>query len=394
LPFANVNDIRLYYRLEGTPGRPVLVLAHSIGTDHGLWQPQITDLLPHFQVLRYDSRGHGASDSPAGDYTIEMLANDVIALTDSLRIDRFAYCGLSLGGMIGQYLGAHASHRLTALVLANTSPNMSSSTDWEARRVTVLQRGMAAIAEIAIQRCFSVETLERGNPYVNAIKSVLLGTSPEGYTGCCAAIRDMNHADLLHKINLPTLIITGDRDVSTPWAGHGEVLAREIPAARVVRLPAAHLSNIERPHSFTAALLEFLLPGARDDGDKDPIEAGLAVRRSVLGDEYVDRATASASDFTRDFQQFITRYAWGTIWTRPELDHRTRRLLTIAIAATSGRWEEFTLHVRAGLAHELEPCDLKEVLLQVAVYAGVPAANTGFHIANEEIENIEQSREQ
>jgi 3-oxoadipate enol-lactonase/4-carboxymuconolactone decarboxylase len=189
----------------------------------------------------------------------------------------------------------------------------------------------------------------------------------------------------LRDIQVPTLVIVGDRDVSTPWEGHGELLVSGISGARAVRLSAAHLSNIERPRSFTAALLEFLLPTDRS------AEAGTAVRRAMLGDAHVDRTVANTTDLNRDFQELITRYAWGAIWTRPGLDRRTRRLLVLAMMASLGRWEEFRLHLRAGLAHELEPCDLKEVLLQTAIYAGVPAANTGFHIASEEIEKVKAS---
>jgi len=177
-------------------------------------------------------------------------------------------------------------------------------------------------------------------------------------------------------------VIVGDRDVATPWAGHGEILVREIAGARALHLPAAHLSSIEQPRSFTANLLEFLLPPTEA---VDSLQAGFEKRRAVLGDAHVDKAIAATTDFTREFQEMITRYAWSTIWTRPALEPRTRRLLVLAVTAALGRWEEFTLHVRAGLAHELEPCDLKEVLLQTAVYAGVPAANTGFHIASEHL---------
>ncbi len=182
-------------------------------------------------------------------------------------------------------------------------------------------------------------------------------------------------------------MIAGDRDVSTPWDGHGEILACEIRNAQAVRLPAAHLSNLERPRSFSAALFGFLLAQS-----SDAQEAGLAVRRAMLGDAHVDRAIVTSNDFNREFQDLITRYAWGTVWTRPGLDRRTRRLLVLATMAALGRWEEFALHVRAGLGHELEPCDLKEVLLQAAIYAGVPAANTGFHVAQQEIEKVESEK--
>ena len=386
MPFAQVNNIRLYYRFAGKPGAPVLILSHSIGTDHGMWAPQMADLLRHFQVLRYDTRGHGASDAPAGDYTLEQLGHDVLGLADSLHIEKFAFCGLSMGGAVGQWLALNAPDRLTALVLANTSPQFGPADYWNTRKKTVLENGMAAILELAMQRFFSPDAESR-EILVSAASSILLGTNPVGYAGCCSVLRDVDHRSLLQRITTPTLVIAGNKDVSTPWEGHSEVLAREIPRAKAVRLPAAHLSNLERPRSFTSALLDFLLPTQTTD----PLEAGFAVRRAMLGDAHVDRAIAQTTDLSHDFQQLITRYAWGTIWTRPGLDHRTRRLLVLATMVALGRWEEFSLHVRTGLLHELEPCDLKEVLLQAAIYAGVPAANTGFRLASEEIEKASQS---
>ncbi|MBZ5720155.1 MAG: 3-oxoadipate enol-lactonase [Acidobacteriia bacterium] len=384
MPFATIQNARMFYRLQGNPGRPVLILSHSIGTDHAMWDPQVADLLPYFQVLRYDTRGQGASDAPPGEYSIETLGRDILGLADSLKISHFAFCGLSLGGAVGQFVAAHAPERVTHLVLANTSPQFGPRGNWETRIAAVLKDGMAAIVDMAMQRFFSPNTLANEHPQAASIRSVLLGTDPVGYAGCCAALRDADHKDLLRRIETPTLVIVGDRDVSTPWSGHGEVLVREIPGAKVLHLATAHLSNIERPRSFTAALLEFLRPQP-DMGGMDPLQAGFEVRRAVLGDAHVDKAIAATTEFTRAFQELITRYAWGTIWTRPELDWRTRRLLVLAVTAALGRWEEFALHVRAGLANELELCDLKEVLLQTAVYAGVPVANTGFHIATEQI---------
>jgi 3-oxoadipate enol-lactonase / 4-carboxymuconolactone decarboxylase len=386
LPFVSVNNARLFYRLEGRVDAPVLVLSHSIGTDLGMWAPQAADLLPHFRVLRYDTRGHGASDAPAGEYSIELLGRDVLGLVDALGIEQFAFCGLSLGGAIGQWLGIHNADRLTHLILANTSPQFGPRSNWEARIKMVCEGGMKSIVDMVMGRFFSSETLARNDVHANAVKSVLLATDPIGYIGCCAGLRDVDNRESLRQIRVPTLVIAGDRDVSTPWEGHGEILAHEIPGARAVRLPAAHLSNLERPRSFTATLLDFLQPPA--ESFVDPLEAGFAVRRTLLSDAHVDHAIAATNDFNREFQELITRYAWGTIWTRPGLDRRTRRLLVLAMMASLGRWEEFRLHARAGLGHELEPCDLKEVLLQTAIYAGVPAANTGFHIAGEEIDKV------
>jgi 3-oxoadipate enol-lactonase/4-carboxymuconolactone decarboxylase len=383
LPFATIHNARIFYRLQGNPGRPVLILSHSIGTDHAMWDPQVPDLLPHFQILRYDTRGHGASDSPPGEYLVEQLGQDILGLADALGISQFAFCGLSLGGAVGQWVAAQASQRVTHLALANTSPQFGARANWETRIATVQKNGMAAIVDTAMQRFFSPDTLAKENPHVGSIRSVFLGTDPVGYTGCCAALRDVDHNDLLQKIKSPTLVIVGDRDVSTPWSGHAEILAREIAGAKTLHLAAAHLSNIERPRSFTTALLEFLL--APPVITADPLQTGFAVRRSVLGEAHVEKAIAATTEFTREFQELITRYAWGTIWSRPELDWRTRRLLALAVTAALGRWEEFALHVRAGLANDLEICDLKEMLLQTAIYAGVPAANTGFQIATEQI---------
>jgi 3-oxoadipate enol-lactonase/4-carboxymuconolactone decarboxylase len=387
LPFANVRNTRIFYRLQGNAGRPVLIMSHSIGTDHTMWDLQVADLLPHFQILRYDTRGHGASDAPADEYSIEMLAGDILGLADALGISQFAFCGLSLGGAIGQWVAARAPERVTHLVLANTSPQFVPRSNWESRIAAVRKDGMAAIVDVAMSRLFLPDTLAKENPHASSIRSVLLGTDPVGYTGCCAALRDVDHGDLLRQIHAPTLVIVGDHDVSTPWSGHGERLVQEIPEAKVLRLAAAHLSNIERPRSFTTALLEFMLP--RRDASMDPLTTGFEMRRAALGNAHVDKAVAATTEFTREFQELITRYAWGAIWSRPELDWRTRRLLVLAIAASLGRWEEFALHVRAGLASELELCDLKEVLLQTAVYAGVPAANTGFQIASEQIKKNE-----
>jgi 3-oxoadipate enol-lactonase/4-carboxymuconolactone decarboxylase len=383
MPFATIDNTRLFYRLEGKAGRPVLILSHSIGTDHGMWAPQAQALLPHFQVLRYDTRGHGASDAPPGEYTIDRLGRDVLALADHLTIPQFAFCGLSLGGATGQWLAFHAGERLTRLVLANTSPEFGPRAYWETRIQAVLDGGMAAIADLVMQRFFSAEARTRNEVHVPAQRSVFLGTDPIGYLGCCAALRDFDSGKWLREIRVPTLVIAGDRDIPTPWAGHGEILAREIPGARVLRLPAAHLSNLECPRSFTAGLLDFLETGP--SGPADPLEAGFEVRRAMLGDDHLEQSIAATTDFTREFQALITRYAWGTIWTRPGLDPRTRRLLVLATMAALGRWEEFRMHVRSGITHELELCELKEVLLQTAIYAGVPAANTGFHIASEEI---------
>lgn len=265
MPFASAGPTRIYYRLEGNAGKPLLVMAHSLGADHGQWDPQIPALLPYFRVLRYDVRGHGASDAPAGDYTIEQLGRDVLAVVDVVGGSRFAFCGLSMGGMIGQWLGAHAADRVTHLILANTSPMIADPRIFEDRRRSVLETGMAETTVAAIGRFFQPGTVAAGNPAVDTIRHVLQATNPVGYAGCCAAIRDMDQTGTLDRITAPVLVIGGDHDTSLPWAGHGEILAQKIKSARAAHLPTAHLSNVEEPALFNKAILDLLLSETQPD---------------------------------------------------------------------------------------------------------------------------------
>lgn len=205
MPLIHSGGLRQYYRLDGAEDRPVLMLSHSLGCDHTLWDAQALALAPHFRILRYDTRGHGASDASPGDYTVELLARDALALADALGIRQFAFCGLSLGGMIGQWLGANVPERLTALILANTSSHYPDPGPMEARRRTVLERGMAALEEMVMGRFFSAGTLAANPPEVASVRRVLLSTSPTGYAGCCAAIRDMDQRHLLSTIRTRTV---------------------------------------------------------------------------------------------------------------------------------------------------------------------------------------------
>ena len=259
MPFAKIDGLRLYYRLEGLPSRPVLILSQSLGCDHGMWDAQMGPLLERFRVLRYDTRGHGASDVPAGDYAVPRLAQDVLDLADAVGIAGFDFCGLSLGGMTGQWLGANAPQRVRSLVLANTSPHFPDAGMMEARKRIVLEQGMAAVAQAVMGRFFTAESLASENPRVETTRTTLLATDPVGYAGCCGAIIGMDNRSLLAKISRPTLVIVGDRDVSTPWEGHGEVLVAGIAGAQLCRLPVAHLANIEAPAAFAQAILRFVI---------------------------------------------------------------------------------------------------------------------------------------
>jgi 3-oxoadipate enol-lactonase len=264
VPFAEINNTRLFYRLEGRSGLPALALSHSLGCDHSMWAPQMPDLLEHFQVLRYDTRGHGASAVPAGDYTLDQFGQDVLELADRLGLAKFAFCGLSMGGAVGQWLAINAPQRLTRLVLANTSPKFGTPDVWNARIKAVQEDGMPAIIDATMQRFFSADKQE--STWAHSIRAVLLGTDPKGYAACCSALRDADTRAVLGKISVPTLVIGGDQDPSTPWEGNGSILVRDIPNAKAFRLQTAHLSNLEQPRAFTTAVLDFLL-GERQTGD-------------------------------------------------------------------------------------------------------------------------------
>ena len=379
MAFVDLSGHRTYYRLEGRTDRPVIVLCHVLGLDHSMWDPQVPDLIERFRVLRYDLRGHGASDAPAGDYRVADLGGDAVALLDALGLDRVIWCGQSLGGMVGQWLALNVPGRLSHLILANTTPRVADPAGMETRRKTVLEQGMPAVVDMAMRRFFTPASLERNPPRIASARHTFLSTSAIGYAGCCAAVRDLDHTAVLESIRTPTLVISGDADESLPFENHGAVLARRIPGASLVRLAAAHVSSLELPRTFTRTVLEWLTPRS-----PERYGPGLDVRRAVLGDAHVDRALSAGLELTREFQALITRYAWGEVWSRPGLDHRTRRLLVLAITAALGRREEFHLHLSSGLDHGLEWSDVEEVLLQTAVYAGLPAANSAFRIAAEE----------
>lgn len=384
------DGVRLHWRLEGAADRPVLVLLNSIGTDLSLWDRTIPLLLPAFRLLRIDTRGAGGSDAPDGDYTLSMLASDVAAIMDDAGVAAAAVAGVSLGGMVAMQLALDYPERVSALALICTSVTMDPAA-WAARIETVRTQGTAAIAGMGVDRFLSPGFAARHPEIAETLRDGIARQADAGYAGAGAAIRDMALADRIAAIAVPTLVVTATLDVSTPYAGHGEHLLT-IPGARHVSVDGAHLPPVEAPGALVTALRHFLCAdGAAQAAVETLFDAGLVNRRRVLGDAWVDASLAKRTPFTADFQAMITRIAWGEIWGRPGLDDRTRRLLVIAITCALGRWEEFALHVRAGLAQGgFTTDDLKEVLMQTAIYAGVPAANTGFAEAQKIIAMLEQ----
>jgi 3-oxoadipate enol-lactonase len=257
MPFLDALGFSVHYEWSGPPGPEVLVLSHSLGTDFSMWDPQMPALSTHFRVLRYDTRGHGGSGVTEGPYTLAALGADVLGMLDALGVARAHFCGLSMGGQIGMWLGTNAPDRVSRLVLCNTGARIGTTESWNARIEAVTKGGMEAVAAGVVERWLSASFRERAPEAVARARALLLGTSPQGYAGCAAALRDADERDRLGSIRAPTLVIAGSKDPATPPAD-GRFIADSIPGARYVELDAAHLSNLEAPEAFTAALVGFL----------------------------------------------------------------------------------------------------------------------------------------
>lgn len=257
MPLLQLDQTQIHYRFDGPEDAPVLVLSNSLGTTLDMWAPQMPALSRRFRVLRYDSRGHGRSGAPAGPYDIARLGRDVVALLDALEIPRARFCGLSMGGMTGMWLGVHAGERLDALVLCNTAARIGTAAQWNARIGRVEADGMAAVADAVVERWFTPGFIAAHPDEVRPLRHMLTESPPAGYAACCAAVRDMDLRDALPRIGVPTLVIAGTHDGATP-AADGVAVAEAIPGATYVELDAAHLSSVEQAEPFTAAVLDFL----------------------------------------------------------------------------------------------------------------------------------------
>ncbi len=254
------NGIRMNYELSGKKGAPVVVLSHSLSSGLLMWNPQMDALNPYFQVLRYDTRGHGASDAPSGSYTLELLAEDVIGLLDALGMDRVHFVGLSMGGMIGQCLALNHPHRLKSLTLCDTASivPVEAQPIWQERMDKVSKKAMEALFEETMERWFTPAFLRRNPPMVKLIREQILATPVAGYIGCAEAIRRLNYLDRISEIKTPTLIMVGEDDPGTPVSA-SEAMHKRITNSKLVVLPSArHLSNVEQTNAFNSALLNFL----------------------------------------------------------------------------------------------------------------------------------------
>jgi 3-oxoadipate enol-lactonase len=256
-PFAPVPGTQLNYRMDGKRGSPMLVLSNSLGTDLTMWEPQMDALRPHFCIVRYDTRGHGQSGVPPGPYTMAQLGRDVVALLDHLQTERASFCGVSLGGMTGMWLGVHAPHRVNRLVLANCATRMAPPDMWNQRIEKVNAGGVAAISDAVLGRWFTSAFAEREPATLARMKAMMDRQPAQGYAACCAAVRDMDQREDVARITARTLVITCTHDAATP-ASEGEYIAKRVRGAILAELEAAHLSNIEAAAAFNDAVLSFL----------------------------------------------------------------------------------------------------------------------------------------
>ncbi|MFF4037232.1 4-carboxymuconolactone decarboxylase [Streptomyces sp. NPDC001816] len=413
----------LQYRFDGPEDAPVLILGPSLGTTWHMWDRQIPELTQQWRVFRFDLPGHGGAPAhPAG--SVGELAARLLVTLDALGVQRFGYAGCALGGAIGIELALRHPERLASLALVAASPRFGTPDEFRQRGVVVRTNGLEPIARTSPDRWFTGGFAAAQPAITEWAVQMVRTTDPGCYITACEALAGFDVRAELGRVGAPTLVLVGSEDQVTGPA-EARTLVAGIPDARLAVVPgASHLVPVEQPaavtdllvrHFSTAWLQPFdtaqtalpavpvnpaltaapqVVPVAeiapavaapRPLDLPDRYEAGLKVRREVLGDAHVDRALSQADEFSGGFQEFITRYAWGEIWDRPGLDRRTRSCVTLTALVAGGHLEELAFHTRAALRNGLTPDEIREVLLQAAVYCGVPAANSAFRVAQQVI---------
>jgi 3-oxoadipate enol-lactonase / 4-carboxymuconolactone decarboxylase len=408
----------LQYRMDGPEDAPVLVLGPSLGTTWHMWDRQVPELSRQWRVLRYDLPGHGGA--PAHPATsVSELAQRLLATLDGLGIQRFGYVGCSIAGAVGAELALRRPDRIASLALVAASPRFGTADEFRQRGVIVRANGLDPMARTAPERWFTPGFAAAQAAIVEWAVQMVRTTDPGCYIASCEALAAFDIRAELARIAVPTLVLVGAEDQVTGPA-EARTLVAGIPDARLALVPgASHLAPVEQPSAVTDLLTHHFAtawynpsdtvtglavpadrterpavslaigpvaeiapaeqPAAVASGRADPYESGMLIRRQVLGDAHVDRAMSD--DFTGDFQELITRYTWGEVWTREGLDRRTRSAVTLTALVAGGHLEELAFHTRAALRNGLTPAEIKEVLIHTAVYCGVPAANTAFRVA-------------
>jgi len=379
-------------RLTGARHRaelPLLVLGPSLGTSAtALWSACAAHLTDVFDVVAWDLPGHGHNRSiPDEAYTMEELAGGLLEVVDTLLAERgetggsFAYAGDSVGGAVGLQLMLDVPDRVGSAVLLCTGARIGEPEMWSDRIGQVSSSGTSVMVSPSAGRWFGPGFLDREPERGSTLLHALQEADDEAYCQVCRVLSGFDVRDRLSEIGTPVLAVAGAADVATPTERLREI-ADGVKDGRLVELDGvAHLAPAEVPELVARLIRSHVL------GEQEPstasYDAGMAVRREVLGDDHVDRADAATTEFTREFQELITTYAWGTIWTRPGLDRRSRSLITLTALVAQGHHEELAMHVRAARTNGLSVDEIKELLLQTAIYCGVPAANTAFRIAQQ-----------
>lgn len=379
-------------RLGGSSDLPLLVLGPSLGTSAAtLWAQAAEHLADRFEIIAWDLPGHGTNTTVGQPFSMGELAAGVLATVDEVLAQRgvaggsFVYAGDSVGGAVGLHLLLDSPRRIDAAVLLCTGARIGEAEAWHERAATVRASGTPAVLVGSSQRWFAPGFLDREPETGAALLHALQDADREGYAQVCEALANHDVRDRLAEIQQPVIAVAGRDDAATPLASLQEI-AEEVAHGHLVVLDdVAHLAPAEAPMRVAQLIAEQLMPKTIDDVRA----AGMTVRREVLGDAHVDRATAAATDLTADFQDFITQYAWGSVWTRPGLDRRSRSLITLTALVARGHHEELAMHVRAARTNGLTNDEIKELLLQTAIYCGVPDANTAYRIAQKVLDELD-----
>jgi 3-oxoadipate enol-lactonase/4-carboxymuconolactone decarboxylase len=353
----------------------LLVLGPSLGTTSSLWQAAAATIEgATTRVLRFDLPGHGASPVASSPFSMGELADAVIRLVDEAGGGKFHYAGVSLGGAIGLELALRYPDRLLSLGIFCSDAKIGTEQTWIDRSAQVTARGTPSLVAATPGRWFASDFIARDPATASRILNELSEVDDASYVFCCGALAGFDRSADVGAIRIPTVVVSGSDDpVTTP--DDLLSLAEAIPGARYITIAnASHLAVAERPSEAGAILAAMLAP-------TDPYERGMRTRREVLGDRHVDASLATITPETAPFQEFITRYAWGEIWSRPELSRRERSIATLASLVTGSHENEIAMHVRAALTNGLSRLEIAEVIMHTALYAGLPPANNALGIA-------------
>jgi 3-oxoadipate enol-lactonase / 4-carboxymuconolactone decarboxylase len=373
-------------QLSDPSAGPLLLLGSSIGTSAtALWSASAALLGERFHVVGWDLPGHGRNTDPvSAGFTMAELASGVLALADQVLTDRgepggrLYYAGDSLGGAVGLQALLDAPDRILAAVLLCTGAKIGDAEGWRERAAMVRASGTTVVVNQSVERWFAPGFLDREPQVGGRLLESLRAADAEAYALACEALADFDVRSQLGKIAVPVLAVAGAEDFATPADLLAEIADGVQRGALQILDGVAHLAPAEAPQEVA----ELIMKHFEGEGiGADRYAAGMQVRRQVLGDDHVDRATSATTNFTQEFQQLIIEYAWGTIWTRPGLDRRSRSMITLTALVARGHHEELAMHVRAARRNGLSVDEIKEVLLQTAIYCGVPDANTAFRIA-------------